>query len=95
MSDRADDIATLTLGQRLPTAEAAALHARLAALRDRPLTVDASAVNMLGALCLQVLLAAARDWQRRGLGFAVVPRSAAFARALAGFGASLPGADGR
>ena len=59
--------------------------------RDRsgdPLTVDASQVDLLGGLCLQVLLAAVQDWRRRDVPLRYDPRSPAFLSALEQFGLS-------
>ena len=76
----------LTLDGRLGMTEAADLHHRLQALdRSRGLTVDVASVSHLGTLCLQVLVAAARDWQQAGHDFRLGPRSDAVAAALAGF----------
>lgn len=76
----------LTLDGRLGLAEAAHLHRQFLALdRSRDLRVDAQSVTHLGSLCLQVLIAAARDWRRTGQDFQLGPRSAAVALALANF----------
>ncbi|MDN3711700.1 STAS domain-containing protein [Paracoccus cavernae] len=55
----------------------------------QPLRLDASAVDHLGALCLQVLIAAARQWQADQIAFEIAPMSEAFIKALHNFG--LPG----
>lgn len=52
----------------------------------QPLRLDASAVEHLGALCLQVLIAAARQWQDDGIPFEISPMSEAFSDALGDFG---------
>ena len=61
---------------------------RLSAVRGRPLKLDASRVERLGGLCLQVLLSARITWAVDGLPIAVVNSSPAFTDALALFGAS-------
>jgi chemotaxis protein CheX len=79
----------LTLDGRMGLTEAAPLRQHLLALdRTRDLRVCADAVSHLGALCLQVLVAAARDWQRAGRDFQLTPRSPAVAAALAQFALS-------
>jgi chemotaxis protein CheX len=67
---------------------AAPLQAALLARRGGALEVDASAVQRLGGLCLQVLISAHCTWCDDALPFAVIPRSAAFTDALALFGAT-------
>jgi len=44
-------------------------------------------VTRLGALCLQVLLAAGRDWSERGLSFSILNPSVPFIETLRLFGA--------
>jgi chemotaxis protein CheX len=51
-----------------------------------PLGIDAGQVQHLGALCLQILLAAAASWRARGLPLSITPRSQAFDAALRQFG---------
>lgn len=76
----------LALDGRLGLTEAAGLRQHLLALdRSRDLRVCTDAVSHLGALCLQVLVAAARDWRRAGRDFQLSPRSPAVAAALAQF----------
>lgn len=79
------DVGRIALDERLDTMAAAPLRAALLARRGVGLGLDAGAVRHLGTLCLQVLLAAARDWRAAGLPFNVEPRSAAFCEALALF----------
>jgi chemotaxis protein CheX len=73
---------TLRLPAVLDTVAAPPLLAEVRALRGAPLSVDASAVERLGGLCLQVLLAAEAQWQSDGAAFAVVEPSDAFLDAL-------------
>lgn len=61
----------LKLPERLDNATAANLADELSRLRGEPATLDGSAVTFGGALGLQVLVAANRQWQADGLGFAV------------------------
>ena len=45
------------------TLEATALRDKLMALKGSDLAIDASAVERIGALCAQVLMAAAKTWE--------------------------------
>jgi chemotaxis protein CheX len=55
------------------------LWADIHAARGQPLEVDASQVERLGGLCLQVLLAAQAQWRVDGLAFSIANPSPAFA----------------
>jgi len=63
------------------------LHARLAGLRGGPLEIDASQVERLGGLCLQVLLSARQTWAADGHSVRLSHPSPAFDDAWALFGA--------
>lgn len=76
----------LVLHARLDLSAAGTLHAALLARSGAPLRIDAGAVTHLGALCLQILLAAARDWRRRGVVLMVDPVSPQFDRLLSAYG---------
>jgi chemotaxis protein CheX len=67
----------------------AALQLRRALLehRGRALRIDASAVQRLGGLCLQVLLSAKLSWAEDGALFCLSPRSQAFDDTVFLFGA--------
>ena len=54
------------LPENLDLTFAAPLRAHLAALLGQPLTIDASNVQRLGGLCMQVLLAAGIAWGQHG-----------------------------
>ncbi len=56
--------------------------------RGSPLVVDGSAVERLGAQCLQVLLAARATWAADGHSFTVEAPSDALAATLAALGAA-------
>jgi chemotaxis protein CheX len=58
------------------------LWSSLCAQRGQPLAVDASDVERLGGLCLQVLLAAKAQWGADGAEFSIVNASAQFTDAL-------------
>ncbi|WP_041527175.1 STAS domain-containing protein [Paracoccus aminophilus] len=76
----------VTLASRLDLTEASGLAAALNAHSGQPVTLDAGNVEHLGGLCLQVLLAAARQWRETTCEFAITPRSAPFSDALTIFG---------
>ena len=80
--------ATLVLDPVLDLKAAEPLKAALLERQGQALSLDASGVQRLGGLCLQLLLAARRSWTEAGQALAIAPRSAAFDEALALFGAS-------
>jgi chemotaxis protein CheX len=68
---------------------AAPLQAKFLALRGQPLTLDASAVERLGGLCLQVLLSARAAWAADGQALSVASGEASvFLDQWAAFGAA-------
>ena len=77
----------IRLEANLDIRAAAPLREALLAHVGAPVTLDAGQVCRLGALCLQVLLAARRDWAARGLRFSIEQPSAAFIDTLRLFGA--------
>jgi chemotaxis protein CheX len=79
----------LILPARLDLTQAEALLQACRARRGQPLCIDAGGVGHLGALCLQVLLATAKDWRQHGLDLQITPRSAGFDAALDRFAVSL------
>jgi chemotaxis protein CheX len=81
--------AVLRLGQVLDLNAAGPLASELLALRGRDIDVDASAVQRLGAQCLQVLLSARATWDADGAAFAVVSASDEFTATLALLGAPI------
>jgi chemotaxis protein CheX len=77
---------SLSLAPVLDLNAAASLRTALMERRGESLSLDASTVQRLGGLCLQVLLSAARTWGEDGQTFEIAPRSAAFDEALMQFG---------
>lgn len=65
MSDPAD-LSTVVLPAKLDIRAAGALQTEMLGLRGGPLTLDATAVERLGGLCLQVLLSARATWAADG-----------------------------
>ena len=78
--------ATLVLPVRVDLTAVRGLAADLRARSDAALVIDASRVEVLGGLGLQLLLAACQTWSRAGRRLTFGPRSADFDRALAQFG---------
>lgn len=72
----------MQLASTLDLAAAAPLCAELRAARGRPIEIDASSVERLGGLCLQVLIAAGRAWRTDGVAFALINPSQLFADAV-------------
>ncbi len=79
--------APIRLEANLDIRAAAPLRDALLAKVGSPVTLDAANVARLGALCLQVLLAASRDWTERGEAFVIQDPSNAFTETLRLFGA--------
>lgn len=79
--------AVIVLAANLDIQQAEPLKADLLALRGTPVAVDASGVERLGGLCLQVLLAARKTWAADGQGFDIAPASDAFTTQWNAFGA--------
>jgi chemotaxis protein CheX len=81
--------ATLKLRPVLDLRAAAPLKAEFGALRGRPVSVDATDVDRVGALCLQVLMSAHSTWTSDGVGFSLGKTSPAFEEGLETLGASF------
>lgn len=79
--------AKLLLEPVLDLGAAERLHARLLELRGQPLDIDASQVERLGGLCLQVLVSARETWRADGHSAVIGQASAAFDDAWAMFAA--------
>ena len=74
--------ATLKLSPVLDLNEASALHGKLMTLRGAPLSVDASEVERIGALCAQVLMAGAKSWEEDSKPFGFARVSDAFDKTM-------------
>lgn len=72
----------MRLPQILDLGAATPLWASLSGARGQALHLDASDVERLGGLCLQVLLAAQAQWRADGVDFSIVNSSAAFAEGV-------------
>ncbi|WP_374469869.1 STAS domain-containing protein [Phenylobacterium sp.] len=82
--------ASLDLAPVLDLKAATPLAQALIALRGRDVTVNASAVERMGAQCFQVLLSARNTWAEDGAKFAVTEPSDSFVEILALLGAPYP-----
>ena len=80
-------VAKLQLEPVLDLGAAERLHARLLELRGQPIDIDASQVERLGGLCLQVLISARNTWQADGHSAVLGQASPAFDDAWAMFAA--------
>ncbi|HWA62298.1 MAG TPA: STAS domain-containing protein [Caulobacteraceae bacterium] len=79
--------ASLTLGPVLDLRAAGALRADLLEKRGQAMVLDASGVERMGGLCLQVLLAAQAAWAEDGLPFTIASPSEGFREAVRLLGA--------
>ncbi len=81
-------IMTASLPPVLDLTAAGPLTSDLLMRRGAPLVIDGSAVERLGAQCLQVLLSARATWAADGHSFSVEAPSDVFAATLAALGAA-------
>ena len=79
--------AVVTLPAVLDIQQAGPLRDQLLGLKGQAVSLDASGVERLGGLCLQVLLAARLSWARDGHDLSVTPASDAFVEQWGRFGA--------
>ncbi len=82
-------VETLKLPARLDLKAAPDLYDSVAALPEKPVQFDASAVTYIGANCVQVLLAAAGKWGEKSLSYRFKSPSDAFTDGLDKLGLSL------
>jgi chemotaxis protein CheX len=79
---------TLRLAPHLDMPAASLLRGQLLRLRGHDVELDGSAVMRLGALCLQVLLSAARTWRQEGRAFRIIEPSRGLTEGLRQLGAA-------
>ncbi len=89
------DTSPLNLPAVLDLKAAGALKADIQARAGAPLEIDASKVERLGGLCLQILLAAAAHWRSANIDFRLVNPGDAFRNDARLLGATqlLPGLE--
>ena len=76
----------ISLPDRLDTSAAPTVHATLAQHAGSDIQLDFKAVEMLGALCLQLLLNLRHHWQAAGQSVMLANMSPEISKALADFG---------
>ncbi|WP_409019036.1 STAS domain-containing protein [Brevundimonas vesicularis] len=79
----------ISLSSVLDLRAAMPLKAEILAVRGQAVMLDGSAVQRLGGLCFQVLLAAIRTWREDGQSLTFVNVSEAFAAQWSALGASV------
>ncbi|NNU16311.1 STAS domain-containing protein [Parvularcula sp. ZS-1/3] len=79
----------ITLDAKLASRAAPELYERLSGHKDDTVVLDASKVEQVGVLCLQILASAHKSWSERGLEFEVVDPSAAFRESTETLGLDL------
>jgi chemotaxis protein CheX len=79
--------AELALPAHLDLVAAAPLRSEILARRGQPLDLDGAAVQRLGGLCLQVLLAARAAWSADNQPFRLLTPSSALKEAISTLGA--------
>ncbi|MGO4439386.1 STAS domain-containing protein [Rhizobium sp. RAF56] len=80
---------TLNLAAVLDLNEASTLRSKLMGLRGSNVAIDASGVERLGTLCVQVLLAAAKTWNEDKLSFTFSKVSEAFQKTMQMIGVDM------
>jgi chemotaxis protein CheX len=80
---------TISLAAVLDLNEASALRGKLMGLRGGNVVVDASGVERVGALCVQVIMAAAKTWDEDKLSFTFSKVSDAFQKTLQLIGVNI------
>jgi chemotaxis protein CheX len=80
---------SLSLAPVLDLNEASALHTQLMGLKGSNVVIDASAVERVGALCAQVLMAGARSWEEDKMSFTFGKASDAFMKTMQLIGVNI------
>jgi chemotaxis protein CheX len=86
--EQSSDVGITALPPVLDLTAAGPLASELLARRGAPLMIDGSAVQRVGAQCVQVLLAAKNAWVADGQYFSVEAPSEALTETLAALGAA-------
>lgn len=73
---------SISLAKVLDLNEASTLRSKLMGLRGSNVVIDASGVEKVGALCVQVLMAAAKTWDEDKLSFTFTKVSDAFHKTM-------------
>ncbi|MEZ2132258.1 MULTISPECIES: STAS domain-containing protein [unclassified Sinorhizobium] len=80
---------TLSLAAVLDLNEASALRGKLVSMRGSNLKIDASGVERMGTLCVQVLMSAAKTWDEDKLSFTFSKVSDAFQKTMQLIGVNI------
>lgn len=80
---------TVSLAAVLDLNEAAALRGKLMGLRGSNVVIDASGVERIGALCVQVIMAAAKTWNEDKQSFTLSKVSDAFQKTMQVIGVDI------
>ncbi|PZM12026.1 STAS domain-containing protein [Rhizobium tubonense] len=80
---------TISLAAVLDLNEASTLRGKLMGLRGSNVVVDASGVERVGALCVQVIMAAAKTWDEDKLSFTFSKVSDAFQKTMQLIGVNI------
>ena len=78
----------IKLDERLDSSAAEALLSDISGVQGADLVLDASAVAVLGGLCLEVLMCAKQVWQEAGKSLSIDKASEDFSEHLQRFGLS-------
>ncbi|MBL4731471.1 MAG: STAS domain-containing protein [Rhizobiaceae bacterium] len=84
-----DDITKHALPEISASEHADELSRTLQEMRGQHLNIDASGVNRIDTPCLQVLLAAAKQWMKDGVALKLAEPSEAFEASIAMLGLSI------
>lgn len=79
----------LSLAAVLDLNEASALRGKLVSMRGSNLKIDASGVERMGTLCVQVLMSAAKTWDEDKLSFTFSKVSDAFQKTMQLIGVNI------
>ncbi|NLR98936.1 STAS domain-containing protein [Rhizobium sp. P38BS-XIX] len=80
---------TISLATVLDLNEASTLRGKLMGLRGSNVVIDASGVERVGALCMQVIMAAAKTWDEDKLSFTFSKVSDAFQKTMQMIGVDI------
>ncbi|MEE4210236.1 MAG: STAS domain-containing protein [Parvularcula sp.] len=86
MAEEGAGYCQMTLDAKLASKAAPELFERLREHRADTLVLDASGVEQIGALSMQIIAAAAKTWQDAGQSFEVIDPSEAFIESARNFG---------
>lgn len=89
MAAKKSDAGNFKLAAVLDLNEASNLRANLLSLRGKAVAIDASAVERLGAQCVQVLMAAAKTWEADKKPFSFAKASDAFLKTMQLIGVNI------